>query len=141
MLARYHRVSYQQAAAHPFDGVVAIGIHLDQRCQLEDYVNGSTKTLPGVPTACHASCMVGKWLHGEGGNSCTDIALLDSLCKSCEEFREAAGQAVLLTSIGETELAKAALQIGERYSEASEQFQLNLLRLHQRYSGMAGSRQ
>ncbi len=137
MLARYHRVSYQQAAAHPFDGIKAIRIHLDQRCRLADYVNGNTREAPAVPTTCHSDCLVGKWLHGEGGNRCTDVGLLDSLCRSCEEFHEAVAQAMLLTRIGDTALAKAALQAGERYSVASEQFQKNVLTLHQRYSGMA----
>jgi len=120
----------EQIRAQPFNGIRAIQAHLDQRARIEDYVNGKLQEPLNVPTTCHAECLMAKWLHGEGGIHCTDKNLLDSVCKSCEVFLQAAEQAVVLASIGKTEMAKAALQVGQRYSEASEEFQQNLAELH-----------
>jgi len=114
--------------------------HLEQRTQIEDYVNGESLDLPDVPTACRADCLLGSWLHSEGNKNCIDVCLIDSLCSSCEEFREAAAQVVLLANMGETELATNALRSGEVFIDSSDEFQHNLMAWHRRCSGLMDSR-
>jgi len=134
MISWLRKLTQQPEVAQPFSGVKAIQAHLDYRSQLEDYVFGkSTEALKLPKNCCHGECMLGKWLHSEGGKHCKDIGLLDSLSMSCEEFHEAAAQAVLLADMGETEQAIAALQDGQKYADASEKFQEHLATLHISY--------
>jgi hypothetical protein len=120
----------EHSASRFFNGIGAIQAHLDQRSRIEDYVNGESQAKPDVPMYCHADCMLGKWLHGEGGDKCRDIGLLDSLSKSCEEFHEAAAQAVLLADMGRAEMAKAVLEDGRSFNAASVAYQQGLAKLH-----------
>ena len=113
-----------------FDSTRAIQVHLDHRDQIQNYVNGSLRGLLNVPTGCHESCQLGKWLREEGRKQCGDVGLLDSICQSCEEFYEAASHVILLANMQDTESAKAAMQDGKTFSEASEKLQQNLTRLN-----------
>ncbi len=128
------------ALGRTFDSIGTLKVHLEFRGRLEDYVDGKLDGPITFATTCHAGCLLGKWLHGEGGSKCRDIDLINSLCKSCEDFREAAANAVLLKDMGDMEMAKAALQDGEALSDASERFQLTLAKLHQQYSTAADFR-
>lgn len=128
------------SAGTAFDSIGTIQAHLDFRRQLESYICGkSNEPLPVIAT-CHAGCLLGKWLHGEGGRDCKDVNLINSLCGSCEEFYEAATDAVLLMEMGHHEMAKAALQEGGTILDASERFQLNLAKLHQQIAAGAKPR-
>ncbi len=121
------------AGDQQFNGIWAIQEHLDQRRQVVEYVAGNLKQQPGFPMTCVADCLLGKWVRSEGTKQCPDVGLLDALCRSCEEFHEAAAQAILLTYMGETEMAKAALQDGQMFCLASEKLQDNLARFHISY--------
>ncbi len=132
MFSRIRRLMSNLLAAQTFDSNTAIQMHLDQRSRIENYVAGKSKKLNKVPLICNADCMVGKWLHGDGGSQFKDTRLINSLCSSCEEFHEAASQAVLLADMGETEMAKTALQLGHVYANASAELQQHLERLQQR---------
>jgi len=127
-------------AGKTLDSIGTIQAHLDFRRRLEDYVRGeSQKPLPVIAT-CHAGCLLGKWLHGEGGRDCRDVDLINALCGSCEEFYEAATNAVLLMEMGQHKTAEAALESGGAISDASERFQLNLAKLHHHIAVGAKSR-
>ncbi len=130
MANRFRKSSDEQSTSRFFNGIGAIQAHLDQRSRIEDYVRGESQAKPDMPMYCHANCMLGKWLHGEDGNGCKDIGLLDSLSKSCEEFHEAAAQAVLLADMGRSEMARAVLEDGRLFNAASVAYQQNLARLH-----------
>ena len=93
-------------------------------------MHGRLNAIPNVPMSCHAECLVGKWLIGDGGKQCKDVELLNSLCLCCDSFFEAASQAVLMVNMKETETAKAALQDGRMFSESSKVFQEYLVKLH-----------
>ncbi len=135
MLVQEHCPVYRFTTDHAFSQTGTLLVHLEFRSRLEDYVEGnSQKPVAVPPSACHANCAVGKWLHSEGGRKCKDVDLVDSLCRSCEEFYEAASNAVLLMQMGDTELARAAVQDGEAIANASDRFQTNLSKLHQQYS-------
>lgn len=114
--------------------------HLDQRSQIEDFVSGESLDMPDVSTACRADCLLGSWLHSDGNKKCIDVCLIDSLCSSCEEFREAAAQVVLLANMGETELAMNALRSGAQFIDSSDEFQHNLVAWHRSCSGLMESR-
>ncbi|MDD5057655.1 MAG: hypothetical protein PHQ60_07265 [Sideroxydans sp.] len=114
--------------------------HLEQRTQVEDYVFGESLELPDVPEACRADCLLGSWLHSEGEKNCTDVCLLDSLCSSCEEFREAAAQVLLLAKMGELELAKNSLRQGEVFIDSSDEFLHNLVLWDRSCTGLRESR-
>ncbi len=114
--------------------------HLEQRTQVEDYVFGESLELPEVAAACQADCLLGSWLHSEGKKNCIDVCLLDSLCSSCEEFREAAAQVLLLAKMGDLELAQNSLRPGEVFIDASDEFQHNLVAWDRRCTGLMESR-
>ena len=137
MLNQFRGYMVTHAAARPFNGIMAMQEHLDHCKRVEDYVNGQSRNLPHVPTTCDGDCSIGKWLHSASGRNCKDIKLINSLCRNCTEFREAASHAVLLTYTGDSELAKEALQPGRIYSDASEKFQQNLVDFNMRYSAWA----
>lgn len=103
-------------AQHAFDAVESIQVHIDHIELIDDYVAGKMHKKPYVEQNCHADCQFGKWLHGEGGKQCTDLNLINSICRNCEEFREHAAQAVLLASMGRTETAKDSMQRARRAS-------------------------
>lgn len=113
-----------------FNGIGAIQAHLVLRSRIEDYVNGESGEKLDVSMCCHGDCTVGQWLHSEDGKICKDVGLLDSLFKSCEEFHEAAAQAVMLADMGKSEMAKAALEAGQLFNAASAAYQQNLAKLH-----------
>lgn len=137
MLRPIHSHANKPAAGQPFNGIVAMQEHLDQRKRVEDYVQGQSTNFPKVPTSCDGDCTVGKWLHSEGGRRCTDVKLVDVLCESCTEFRDAASHVVLLAQSGKLDLAKEALQEGRLYANASEEFQQHLVMFNCHYSAWA----
>lgn len=114
--------------------------HLEQRMQIEDYVSGESLEIPEVSDGCRSDCLLASWLHSEGKKKCVDVCLLDSLCSSCEEFREAAAQIVLLANMGEDGLAMNAIQSGEAFNSASEEFLHNLVAWDKRCAGLVDSR-
>lgn len=114
----------------PFNGIFAIQEHLDRRTQIEEYVEVHAHQQLNFPTDCHADCSLSKWLRCEGGKKDLDVGLLDRLCKSCEEFQEAAAQMILLVNMGKPELAQAALQEEALFYAASERLQEYLAQLH-----------
>ena len=61
---------FNGVAPQPFNGIVAMQEHLDQCKQVEDFVNGTSISLPNVPTACDGHCTLAKWLHSESGKDC-----------------------------------------------------------------------
>lgn len=97
-------------AQHAFDAIESIQLHIDHIGLIDDYVVGKTQKKPYVEPSCHADCQFGKWLHGEDGKQCTDLNLINSICRNCEEFREHAAQAVLLASMGRTETAQDSMR-------------------------------
>lgn len=135
----FHTSGGEHSASRFFDGIGAIQAHLDQRSRVEDYVNGDSREKPDVSTCCHADCMLGRWLHSEHGVLIQDAGLLDSLfmcCRSCEEFLDAAAQAVLLTDMGESESARASLGADQLFNDASVAFQKGLAELHVAIQGL-----
>ncbi len=141
MYARERNAVYRSATDQrsptdqSFSKTATLLVHLEFRSRLEDYVEGKAKQPVALaPAACHTNCSVGRWLHGEDGKNCKDRGLIDSLCRSCEEFYEAASEAVLLMQMGNTEMAKAVVFDGETIARASDRFQMNLSRLHQQCS-------
>src|SRR5512135_985361 len=104
MFAREHSAVYKSATDQAFNKTGALLVHLEFRSRLEDYVEGrASQPVALTPSACHANCSVGRWLHSECGRKCKDMELINSLCRSCEEFYEAASEAVLLMRMGDTE--------------------------------------
>ncbi len=117
----------------PFNGIYAIQEHLDWRTRIEEYVEAHAHQQLNFPTDCHSDCSLSKWLRCEGGKQDLDVGLLDRLCKSCEEFQEAAAQVILLVKMGKPELAKAALREEALFSTSSERLQEYLAQLHVLY--------
>lgn len=102
-------------------------------------MNGESSTKLDFSLCCHADCMLGKWLHSEDGILIKDASLHDSLsrcCKSCEEFHQAAADAVLLADMGESKSAKATLETGQLFNAASAAFQQDLADLHTTIQGL-----
>lgn len=110
----------------PLVGFKSIRDHLLLRNIVEKFVGGCLKESPQIPNTCHRECEVGKWIHSEEGRHLKNASLLDALCLSCENFSEAASQAVLLAKMGEVEAAQLLLGNDSLYSEASMQLQLHL---------------
>jgi hypothetical protein len=129
MLQFFWKKESKRRIVQPFNGIRAIQAHLDQKSRVEDYVNGNTKVKVAELLSCHSDCALGKWLHDDGGIP-KDKALLDAVERSCEEFQEAAVQAMLLVDMDKPDLAKAAIQDGELFHDASERFQQSLAELH-----------
>ena len=123
----------------PFNGIRAIRYHLEQRSRIEKYIAGELQGPLNVPLTCYSNCSLGNWMHGGGSKPGADNQILASLCRSCEAFQEAAAQAVLLKDMGKAEMARAALQTGNVYSEASEKFQSCLAKLHLKSIGESNS--
>jgi hypothetical protein len=113
-----------------FDGIRAIQMHLNQRFQVEAYVQGYSSEKPELKDDCGVDCMVGKWLHGESGKLCSDVVLLNDLHESCYEFHEAASQALLLVELGKREAAMAIVRGSRFFQDASDRYQSNLAKLH-----------
>lgn len=134
MSNRFQSFHTMHPAAQPFNGIVAMQEHLDQRQEVEGYVNGRTMLAPRVVTNCEGECTVAKWLHSENGACCKDLRLVNALCDSCAEFREAASHIVWLASTGHRVMAKEALKVDGEYAVASEEFQENLVEFNLQYS-------
>lgn len=120
----------KQTPAHPFNGLWAIQAHFELRAKIEAFVLGKSQEHFSEPMTCTSSCRFAKWIHGKDGLLCKDRQLLDSICNNCEGFLEHASQAVILKKIGEDEVAKQALSVGEKYSEASLALQRSLVNLY-----------
>lgn len=121
---------HESTVPQPFDCIKAIQMHIDHRERIESYVCGSLQGPLDVPTGCHKDCALGEWLKDADSKQCEDIGLLNAICRNCEEFYEAASQVVLLADMRESASAKAALQDGQMFADASEALQQNLARLH-----------
>lgn len=113
-----------------FDGIRAIQKHINQRFQVEAYVQGYSAIKPQIPMECCEGCMVGKWLHDEGGKQCSDVNLLNDLHESCYEFHEAASQALMLVELGKREAAMTIVRGSRFFKDASDRYQSNLAKLH-----------
>ena len=112
-----------------FDGIRAIQKHVDQRYQVEAYVQGYSSNRPVLPKECCEGCKVGKWLHSEGGKH-ADVALLNALHDSCFEFYEAASQALMLVEMGKRDEAIRLIRGSKYFKDASDRYQANLAKLH-----------
>ncbi len=113
-----------------FNGIFAIQAHLEQRSRIEEYVEAKSRDVINFPTSCNSDCLLGRWMVSAGATQGADVGLLDRLCTNCEDFQEAAAQAILLVSMGKSESARGALREGELFAEASERFQEGLAKLH-----------
>jgi len=123
----------QQQCPYParrFDGIRAIQSHINQRFQVEAYVQGYSNVRPEIHEGYCNGCLVGTWLYGESGKDFSDIALLNELRASCQEFHEAANQALLLVDIGRREEAMEIVRGSRYFSAASDRYQSNLAKLH-----------
>ncbi|MBI4808327.1 MAG: CZB domain-containing protein [Nitrosomonadales bacterium] len=129
MLQLFRKKVSKRSVTQPFNGIRAIQAHLVQKSRVEDYVNGNSKVKVDELMSCHSSCALGKWLHDDGG-ALKNKALLDALQRNCEEFQAAAVQAMLLADMDKPDLAKAAIQHGQLFHDASDRFQQCLAELH-----------
>ncbi len=134
MTNRFQTYHSSHPAAQPFNGIVAMQEHLDHRQQVESYVNGRLMIAPRVPTNCEGQCTVAKWLHSESGGCCKDLRLVNELCQSCADFREAASHIVWLASSGHRDMAREAMKVDGEYASASEEFQESLVEFNLQYS-------
>ena len=123
-------VQTKSAPVLRFDGIRAIQNHIDQRFQVEAYVQGYSTNRPVLSGDSCMGCSVCKWLHDEGSKYCADVALLDDLHESCFEFHEAATQAILLVDLGKQEAAMRIIRGSRYFKDASDRFQANLAKLH-----------
>ena len=135
MISRSQSNANKHATAQPFNGLMAMQEHLDICQQVESYVSGGLRVVPRVVTNCEGECTVARWLHSESGACCKDVRLVDSLCQSCTQFREAASHIVWLASSGHLEKAKDALHAEREYSEFAEEFQHSLALFNLHHSG------
>jgi len=124
--------SAQQGVApvERFNGIRAIQAHINQRFQVEAYVQGYSSNKPDFPRECCDGCLVGKWLHEAGSKVCSDITLLNDLQDSCFEFHEAASQALTLVEQGKRDAAIAIVRGSRYFKDASDRYQSNLAKLH-----------
>ena len=116
--------------ARPFNGLWAIQAHFELRAKIEAFANGKSREHFSEPLTCASNCIFAKWVHSKDGLLCKDRELLDSICTNCESFHEQASQAVLMKAIGEDDVAKQSLNLGEKYSKASSALQRGLVNLH-----------
>lgn len=114
----------------PFNGVKLIQAHVNQRAVIECYVNGLSKVRPIVPTDCQPSCSLSQFLYSDGGNQLLDVKQANLVCKRCEQFQEAASQAVMLVGINRADSAQDALKDGGIFKTASAHFQESVAALH-----------
>ena len=133
MFSVFRKNKNEQKPIHSLNCIRLIQAHIDYRNQIEDFVNGQLIDKPKMQVGCQAECKLGKVLHSESGKHYKDAVLLDSLCNSCEEFREAAAQVVLFTEMGKMESKEIALPLWSKFSVASEEFQNNLATFHLTY--------
>ncbi len=113
-----------------FNGIRAIQEHINQRSQVEAYVQGYSSIKPELTEGCCKGCTLGEWLHGEGARYFSDVILLNELQESCYEFHEAASQAVLLVDLGKREAAITIVRGSRLFKDASDRYQSNLAKLH-----------
>jgi hypothetical protein len=113
-----------------FDGIRAIQAHLDQKSQIEQHVQHTAAEAPGFKLDCHADCVLAQWLHSEPAKHCNKSHLLNAACKSCEEFYEAATQAVMLANMGMIEQAQKSITVGQPFEIASDALQTNFAQIH-----------
>lgn len=124
----------RQIPIHSINCIRLIQAHLDYRNQIENFVNGQSIEEPSLQIGCQTDCLLGKMLHSESGKRFTDVALLDSLCNSCEKFQDTAAQVVLLKEMKELDVKEVVLPSLNRFSDASEEFQRNLVTFHLTYT-------
>lgn len=114
-----------------FDGFRAIASHIEQRKKFECFICGQSEELPDPRlTNCNADCLCAQWLHSPGPKDGKVVELVNQVCGACEVFQSMASQAVTLTSIGQSDMAKEILAEGGTYSAASAEFQRKLAMLH-----------
>lgn len=108
-------------------GLRMIKTHLAQRGLVENYVNGSSKLRPHVPTECQVNCELNQCLH----NSPRPLNLerVDAICKNCEAFQESANYVSALVDMGLADLAQKGIQSGLLFESSSSKFQENLEKL------------
>lgn len=124
-----------------FEALIAIATHIEQRTMLANYINGKSSLPPDMAiTNCTTDCLFARWLYQQGCKDLSDFRLLDEICNACEVFQSVASDAVLLKSIGKGELSREMLLGGGIYSEASAEFQRNLVRLHYQLSAASKKR-
>jgi hypothetical protein len=113
-----------------FNGFRVIDAHLETRSTVENYVHGITTSHELRDEVCHPDCLFGQWLHGDEVKTPEHLPLFNDLCQHCDTFHETLNQAVLLKNIGDEATAKSLLDANSKCADASAQFQVKVLILH-----------
>jgi hypothetical protein len=111
------------------DFMSAIEAHVRWKVRLEAYIAGTSDEKLDADVVCRDDqCMLGKWIHGNGGQKHGSHPRFVTVKDIHAEFHRSAGDVVLAVDAGEKEKAKELLCKGD-YASSSHRIKAELARL------------
>ncbi|WP_035384565.1 CZB domain-containing protein [Ferriphaselus sp. R-1] len=111
----------------------AIDAHMKWKLRLSAVIDGtSTETLDPDVIGRDDQCVLGKWIHGEGGRRYEDSMLFEKLRDDHATFHRCAANVLREALTGDKEQARVMLTTGD-YSRASMHVTSALAKLYARY--------
>lgn len=108
----------------------AIDAHMKWKKRLEEYIGGtSTETLRVEIVSRDDQCVLGKWIHGEGGHRYERLDLFKELREVHASFHSCAGCVITEVDQGNAEKAAEMLNHGD-YAKVSARVKMLLARLY-----------
>lgn len=122
---------------NPEEGVVgglnfktAIDAHMQWKVRLEKYIAGTSEEDLRVDVISRDDrCVLGKWIHGPGGQNFGHLREFQEMKLEHARFHLCAGDVLSCAVAGDRECAEDKLRSGE-YNRASERVKLHLARLY-----------
>jgi methyl-accepting chemotaxis protein len=98
----------------------AITAHSQWKIRLQGVINGSSKEIldPQV-VGLDNKCPLGQWIHGEAKQQYSQLPEYSVLVKQHAEFHQSAASVLRLALAGQMDQAKACLETGGSFMEAS----------------------
>ncbi len=110
----------------------AIEAHIKWKARLEDYIQGrSQEDLQVEVVRRDDQCLLGKWIHGSGGERYGAVEAFAEMQEAHADFHRYAGMVLAAAQAGDKINALAMLQHGA-YVRASERVKMLLARLYVR---------
>lgn len=111
------------------DFMSAIEAHVRWKVRLENYIAGTgEESLDPNVVSRDDQCMLGKWLHGSGGEQHSEHPRFGTVKEIHAKFHRSAGEVVRAVDAGEPDKAKDLLCKGE-YADYSHRIKAELARL------------
>jgi len=124
------QVAVESATVGGLNFLTAIQAHMKWKTRLDQYIAGtSSEDLKVEVVSRDDQCVLGKWLHGEGGTKYRHLPLFGDIMSNHANFHVCAGHVLKTARSGDKEGARGLLARGE-YPRASEKVKNQLATLY-----------